>query len=461
MGLFEILETGPQRAAKPRSGGRSKPSSSGQKLGCQFCPRNNVPGIQKIFGSVEGKPLFLWVQSPGADENAEGRELVGRAGRWLWQELKQVGVRRIDCDIQNVVRCWPADRDDEENSWVARDPLKEELKCCSMYTKQAIAQSKAKVWLVMGQIAREQLFGKKKRAMTFYQGQTRVFLADHPAYFIRGTASKSRLDQFRETLRLVKEELNNKGGRFSFIQTRDYRAIKTRKEALQAAREILELARSGERIIYDEEDDVIDGKRVLLCVGASGKPGTSYVFVLDHPENQVSESEKQVVRDVVKSLLKHPHPKGMHHGNYDVERYEELLGVKTENFDFDTQYGEYMRDPTQHGYNLSAIVERNLPKYSGYKDIVQEAVPEGMTVEQGREIGEFHLAQVPLQKVIWYNGADCDVTKQIELGARDKVPLALVRVYTDAAFPIDEMQQNGPLLDYDQYEKVIKVYPKR
>ena len=75
--------------------------------GCEYCPLNEVPGIRKIKGTVEGKDIFVWAQSPGLEENRDERELVGRSGKFLWEELKRVGITREMCDIQNVVRCVP------------------------------------------------------------------------------------------------------------------------------------------------------------------------------------------------------------------------------------------------------------------------------------------------------------------------------------------------------------------
>lgn len=445
------------------------------KLGCDNCPRNNVPGIRKIMGQVVGKKTLIWVQSPGPDENRVGRELVGRAGQWLWNELDRVGIHREDCDIQNVMRCFPADKGFD--GWQMRDPTKEELKCCSTYNKQAIEKAKAKVWLVFGKVAAVQLFGKKQRPATFYDNNIRIFILDHPAYFIRGFAPPDRVKHFRSLLRLAAEEVKETGGRFAFLEKLDFKAITTGEQAVKAVKEILSIQKvDNSRVTYDEEDDTVhfvkgkilpfdpertDGKRVLLCCGVCPKPGMARVFVLDHPENTASTSDKNKVRQALVYLLKHKHEKAMHHGNYDAVKFKEFLGVDIVNFAYDTQYGSYMADSSERSYSLSNLVERKLPKFVGYKDVVQEAVPAGLTVEEGRDIGEFHLSKVPLKKLVLYNGADCHVTKELELASKDKVSLPLVRVYTDAAFIADDMQDFGPLLDYDHWQILSDIYPKK
>src|SRR5512147_1943165 len=80
-----------------------------KEVGCAYCPLNIVKGVHKIMGEVTGKQVFIWGQSPGSEDNREGREFLGKAGDFLWAELRRVGITRQMCDVQNVVRCLPAD----------------------------------------------------------------------------------------------------------------------------------------------------------------------------------------------------------------------------------------------------------------------------------------------------------------------------------------------------------------
>jgi len=237
--------------------------------------------------------------------------------------------------------------------------------------------------------------------------------------------------------------------------------ITTTDAALKAGSAILRKAEAtGERVAYDEEDDDgPDGKRVLLCVGACIDPKEVYCFVLDHPDNKASAEDKAVVKTVLQRLVGNPHRKVMQHGCHDAGIFKRLLGTTTKGFDWDSQYGSYMEDPSQRSYSLTSIVARKYPKYTDYKEFVQEAVPEGHTVEDGRDMGEFHLAKVPLEKMARYNGMDCRVTKLIERDVHKKVSAPLVSVYTDASFILDGMEKFGPLYDEPQAEKLLKIYP--
>jgi uracil-DNA glycosylase family 4 len=182
------------------------------KLGCEYCPLNEVPGIRKIKGTVEGKDIFVWAQSPGLDENRDKRELVGRSGQFLWGELKRVGITREMCDIQNVVRCVPADRTESvRRPLKMRNPTEEEIRCCSLYTIQAIKKQKAKLHLVFGEIAQKALLGteykKNRRAFWSEKLNGNVVCLAHPSYFIRkgygGDKNRkpdAQLLEFRERL---------------------------------------------------------------------------------------------------------------------------------------------------------------------------------------------------------------------------------------------------------------------
>jgi uracil-DNA glycosylase family 4 len=175
--------------------------------GCEYCLLNGVSGIRKIIGTVEGKDIFVWAQSPGWDENRENRELVGRCGKFLWKELKQVGITRERCDIQNVVRCLPADQvESVRRPLKMRDPNKEERRCCSLYTIQAIEKQKAKLHLVFGKIAQKELLDTeyKKDKKVFWSEKLNGYVVclAHPGYFVRGCGGDKvrKLGEFRELL---------------------------------------------------------------------------------------------------------------------------------------------------------------------------------------------------------------------------------------------------------------------
>src|SRR5271154_769889 len=149
-----------------------KPSTPGlKKRGCSFCPLNEKKGIHKVFGKVKGRKIFIWAQSPGQQENKKRKELIGPSGRFLWHELGKVGIKRKHCDIQNAVRCLPADLNlNVYPPLKMRAPTNEETKCCSIYNEQAMSHSKARIHLIFGAVAAKSLLGReyKKDNKIFY-----------------------------------------------------------------------------------------------------------------------------------------------------------------------------------------------------------------------------------------------------------------------------------------------------
>lgn len=473
--------------------------------GCKYCPLARTLGIQKIFGKVgrvhierhdwkshpdyKPKKFFIGAQSPGAEENKKGKELIGPSGQFLWKELARVGIERKMCDIQNAVRCIPADR--EEDGYLAmRAPNDKEIHCCSIFTEKALEMAKPRVYLLFGQIAHKAFLGReyRKDKKVFYSQKlhARVICLDHPAYFLRG-AAKSRLEQFRSHLDLAAKLGKIKRGKFSYLEEQDYVGITTRKAARKAYKEILAWADNGERISADLEEGSVDkngnpstkegARRVPLAYGFCGKPGHSRVFALEHPGVYVKRSARRVISAVVSKLLRRKDIKKIcHHGSYDIPATRSLLGYEVRGYDYDTNYAEYFRFPQQRSFALPAIAEHRFPEFLGYKEII---LPEAMTkkfrkyVEEhrikepsaiyklARKKGGLNYAQLPWEKMVLYNGADNDLQKRIEVTTRKIISLPLLHVYMDAAFVMDKMERNGPLFDYTHYEKLMKLWPVR
>ena len=484
------LERPRHDSSRPTHGDKPQKTPRG-KRGCEFCPLNKVHGIHKIFGKVRGRKIFIWAQSPGMQENKKRKELIGRSGEWLWYELKRVRITRKMCDIQNVVRCVPADR--QEETWPPlkmRTPNKEEIKCCSIYNEKALEKSKAKLHLVFGAIAHKSLLGTeyKKDKRIFWSEKLKgwVVCLDHPSYFIRqgysagdGKAPSTSLKKFREDLRRGAKLLKKKGhDQFEFLRSLNTIGITTRKMARWAYGKINRATAKGIRIIADMEEGDVDGKRVALCCGFSFRTDTSYTFALDMPNTGISKEARKLNHKLVKKILRNPAiKKGMHYGVSDCNAVERLLHVKVKGYDYDTQIGEFFYDPNAKKYGLEAVAERKFPDFTGYKDI---RAPESFTPEFRKKIeknkkltlsaamqlasktGQFNLAQLPWPKMVMYNGADCILEKRSEKSTLPHVNPELMRVYLDASFVLYKMEREEkckPLFDYRWYNKLEKLFP--
>lgn len=95
-----------------------------EKCTLHFSRKNAVPGE----GPSDAEIMFIG-EGPGFYENEQGRPFVGQAGKFLEELLAEIGMRREQVFIANVVKCRPPGN---------RDPLPEELAACNGYLDRQI-----------------------------------------------------------------------------------------------------------------------------------------------------------------------------------------------------------------------------------------------------------------------------------------------------------------------------------
>jgi DNA polymerase len=160
---------------------------AGQIAQCCNCPlcqdRNRtVPGEGN-----EKEPDIMFVgEGPGADEDAQGRPFVGKAGQLLDKMILAMGYQREEVYIANVVKCRPPNN---------RKPQREEMEMCLPYLRQQIRLIRPKVIVGLGGTAMEGLLGKPvgiTRMRGIWQAYEGIKLMPtfHPSYLLRDPAKK-------------------------------------------------------------------------------------------------------------------------------------------------------------------------------------------------------------------------------------------------------------------------------
>lgn len=469
-----------QIAAKP-----SKRNKDLGERGCAACPLNRVKGVVKIMGSFAGRKILVVGQSPGPNENKEGREFVGDSGEFLWTELEKVGIRRDECDVTNVVRCFPADL--VEGSYheflKMRNPTAQEIHCCSIHTETMMRQSKAEHILILGQVAQKAFLETrsvpKQRIFWSEKFKAKIYLADHPAFFVRGYGAGARLEAFRSTLKQLASGW--KGGEivddFAYLRQQKYFLISTAKRAAWAGRFINKCAARGRMVSVDIEYDKIDGREFIFAVGFCPRPGLSFTYVFDCPGvPDQSKYDAKVCREWVKALVQNPKVKKVfHYGCSDVTMLEKA-GIAVQGYVWDTNYSEYLYYPEEKSFGLETIAERRFQQFSGYKGIIFDDLaayaPEGVKVpavvrnaavkkkvEWLKKYDLYHLSNLKPDTLRLYNGGDADLTKRVQVDTQKKVPPALVRLYIDLGFMLKRMEDNGPWFDVWQSRQVGRLFP--
>ena len=141
-------------------------------------------------------------EAPGADEDAQGKPFVGRAGQLLTRMIEAMGMKREDVIIGNVNRCRPPGN---------RQPTLEEAAICRPFLFREIAAVQPEIIVVMGNTALRNLL-EVREGITRVRGQfqdfrgIKVMPTFHPAYLLRDPSKKR---ETWEDLKKVRDYLDS------------------------------------------------------------------------------------------------------------------------------------------------------------------------------------------------------------------------------------------------------------
>ncbi|MFN2578493.1 MAG: uracil-DNA glycosylase family protein [Pyrinomonadaceae bacterium] len=141
--------------------------------------------VVNTHGNENARLMFVG-EAPGADEDAQGKPFVGRAGQLLTKMIEAMGMKRENVIIGNVNRCRPPGN---------RQPTLEEAAICRPFLFREIAAIKPDVIVVMGNTALRNLL-ELREGITRVRGQFRDFRGIkvmptfHPAFLLRDPARK-------------------------------------------------------------------------------------------------------------------------------------------------------------------------------------------------------------------------------------------------------------------------------
>jgi len=163
---------------------------------------NAVPGE----GNPNARIMFVG-EAPGADEDAQGRPFVGRAGKLLDKIIAACGLKRGDVFIGNILKCRPPGN---------RDPKPEEIISCLPYLQQQIEFIRPEVIVALGAHAARTLLetnrpiGQLRGRFWEYCpgiGQTTVKLMAtyHPAYLLRNYSDDTRRKVWEDMKKVLAE----------------------------------------------------------------------------------------------------------------------------------------------------------------------------------------------------------------------------------------------------------------
>lgn len=180
---------------------------AGGVIRCRKCElgssrKNAVPGE----GNPNARIMFVG-EAPGADEDAQGRPFVGRAGKLLDKIIIACGLNRSDVFIGNILKCRPPGN---------RDPKAEEIVSCLPYLQEQIEVIRPEVIVALGAHAAKTLLGSKKaigqlrgRFHEYYTSPdaepVKLMPTYHPAYLLRNYSQDNRKRVWEDMQKVLAE----------------------------------------------------------------------------------------------------------------------------------------------------------------------------------------------------------------------------------------------------------------
>ncbi|MHC4565159.1 MAG: uracil-DNA glycosylase [Planctomycetota bacterium] len=172
------------------------------KCGLGSSRTNAVPGE----GNPDARIMFVG-EAPGADEDAQGRPFVGRAGQLLDKIIAACGLKRSDVFIGNILKCRPPDN---------RDPRAEEIISCLPYLQRQIEIIEPEVLVALGAHAAKTLLNTAKsigqlrgQFHEYYSGLGRppvkLMATYHTAYLLRNYSPENRRKVWEDMKKVLAE----------------------------------------------------------------------------------------------------------------------------------------------------------------------------------------------------------------------------------------------------------------
>lgn len=174
----------------------------------QNCRRCGLCSQRRSIVLGEGNrnaDVMLVGEGPGADEDAQGRPFVGKAGQLLDKMFSAIDMRREDLYITNIVKCRPPGN---------RTPQEEEALACLPILRMQYRLIRPKIVVCLGATATRYLYDPEAR-ITRVHGVWRekngtLFLPTyHPAALLRDESKKK--DVWEDLKSIAKQYSELKG----------------------------------------------------------------------------------------------------------------------------------------------------------------------------------------------------------------------------------------------------------
>jgi DNA polymerase len=160
---------------------------------------------QLVFGDGNPHSEIVFIgEAPGKNEDLQGKPFVGAAGKFLEDMLKEIGMKRTDVYITNIVKYRPPNN---------RDPLPQEKRAFWPYLVSEINALQPKIIVTLGRHSMEyflpncrisQEHGKPKR-VTLNGNKVVILPLFHPAAALYNNSMRQTLiEDFSKIPEIIK-----------------------------------------------------------------------------------------------------------------------------------------------------------------------------------------------------------------------------------------------------------------
>ncbi len=164
---------------------------------CELCRTRNHSVMGR--GNLHSPILFI-AEAPGRNEDRDGVPFTGRSGELFDRLLGEVGMKREEIYLTNIVKCNPPGN---------RDPYPDEQEACIPYLKYETLLLRPKIIVCLGRIAAQRIIRSdyritREHGVFLERKNTWLTAVYHPSAVLR---DETKLPQMQEDFRKIREKL--------------------------------------------------------------------------------------------------------------------------------------------------------------------------------------------------------------------------------------------------------------
>jgi uracil-DNA glycosylase family 4 len=336
-------------------------------------------------------PVMFMAEAPGKNEDEQGKQLVGLAGQYLRNKLKNIlNIDLDDCRKINSTNCRTPKN---------RTPTDKEIDSCYYNVEKEIKHSKPKVIVLLGASAVKSvighLFSKNLGGLNSWRGiaipsrhyNAWILVTFHPSYIMRDISNISEKIYFDRDLEMIQELIEKPLPKF--IDEQKCVELLTTEQSIDYMKYILE----HKPII------AIDYETTGLKPHKKGHEIYS-VSICDRRNRSVSFLLKEENKEYLIRIL----------GNKEIKKVAQnmkfehiwssiILGVEVQGWLWDTMIASHLLDNRSGITGLKKQVFINFGVHD-YDSNISDFLEAESSVEINR------VKKIPVQELLYYNALD-------------------------------------------------------